>query len=273
MQWGGELTGSGKNSQLLGELNSEKIKLLNVSDAKLNAATSAVVVGAQSTPQKSTEMSVVASSAPAIVDVASITSGVSHAGTLDLVPALTVSAPASSIPPAVKAVTSMTPALAHAVKSVAKTCLEWGEFSGSDLERAGKVLAELKLQDRMGTRTVEYGSGFWVYIPPIANKVVLNKKIIEIKKIGVDDYFVMREAGKWNNAISLGVFKTEDAAKKYLLLIKKKGVRSATVGSRHHKLKFTVFTFNHVDVELSGRLNLVQKEFTNSELKTISCNN
>lgn len=274
MQWGGELTSSGQNSQLLGELNSEKIKLLNVTDAKIISA-SAVLTEPQTAPQKRVEIGVVAASAPDSASVTNVASDMVHATAPAMSPSLVVSAPSSTTLPPIKSATPTPPpsTLAPSLKIATKSCMEWGEFSGSDLERASKALAAIKLQDRMGSRTVEYASGFWVYVPPIASKAVLNKKINEIKGMGVDDYFVMREAGKWNNAISLGVFKTEEAAKKFLVLLKKKGVRSAKVGLRQHKLKFTVFTFKHVDAELSLRLNTLQKEFSSSELKTVPCNN
>lgn len=268
MQWGGELAEVGKNSLPIGELNAEKIKLLDVPVAKLIPA-SAVTVAPQVVPPLATE--VVAASAVLPVAAAPVAAPVPvHVS----VPALLLPTPASAPLPVLKALPTPAsmPTPLPSTKAEGKLCMEWGEFSGSDLVRATKALEELKLAERLASRTVEYESGYWVYIPPLPTKALLNKKIEEIKALGIEDYFIVREKRKWNNAISLGIFKTEDAAKKFLALMKKKGIRSAKMDERKHKLKFTVFTLRQVDAGLSSRLNALQKEFASSELKSLPCN-
>jgi len=263
MQWSGALTGAGKYSQSPGDLNAEKIKLVTVPTGK---EISALVV--QPAVQPTSPVEALGASAP------------SHAADIAHVPAsapIPVSVPQPVVAvvapiPVAKPVAPVIPVPVATVKPVAKTCLEWGEFSGADLARATQALAALKLDDQLSTRNVEYASGYWVYIPPLANKIAVNKKIAEIKELGVEDYFVMRESRKWNNAISLGVFKTEEAAKKYLAFMKKKGVRSAQMGERKHKLKFTVFILKQADAEQSARMAALQKEYVNSELKPVPCN-
>jgi SPOR domain len=261
MQWGSALTGAGKYSQSPGDLNAEKIKLAAMPAGK-EASASAV----QPVPQPTSPVEALGASAP------------SPAGVIAHVPASAptpVSAPQPAVAapiPVSKPVPPAVPVPVAAVRPVAKACMEWGEFSGSDLQRATQALAAMKLGDQLSTRNVEYASGYWVYIPPLANKSAVNKKIAEIKELGVEDYFVMRESRKWNNAISLGIFKTEEAAKKYLALMKKKGVRSAQLGERKHKLKFTVFILKQADTEQSARMAALQKEYVNSELKPVPCN-
>jgi len=119
--------------------------------------------------------------------------------------------------------------------------MEWGEFSGAELQRAEKALATVKLNEKPKYRQVDYVSGYWVYIAPMKTRVLVDQKIAQLKERGVADYFVIQEVGAWQNAISLGVFKTEDAAKKYLAKLQQQGVRTATIGERTSKLKYTVF--------------------------------
>ncbi len=122
-----------------------------------------------------------------------------------------------------------------------QSCMEWGEFSGAELQRAEKALATVKLNEKPKYRQVDYVSGYWVYIAPMKTRVLVDQKIAQLKERGVADYFVIQEVGAWQNAISLGVFKTEDAAKKYLAKLQQQGVRTATIGERTSKLKYTVF--------------------------------
>ncbi|MGZ8257184.1 MAG: SPOR domain-containing protein, partial [Gallionella sp.] len=109
-------------------------------------------------------------------------------------------------------------------------CMEWSDFSGSDLVRATEALSPLKLGNKLSTRPIEYASGFWVYLAPLKDKTAVANKIEQLKARGVTEYFVVQEAGAWLHAISLGVFKSEEAANHYLASLKEQGVNSAKVG-------------------------------------------
>jgi len=151
-------------------------------------------------------------------------------------------------------------------------CMEWGEFSGADLARATAALSTLQLGDKLSQRQVEYAIGYWVYIPPQKNKAAVSQKIAQLKARGVDEYFVVPDAGPWLNAISLGVFKTREAAQHFLDELRdSKGVRSAQIGERASKLKATLFVLNGLDAKTGTELARIQKDFAGSELKDISC--
>ncbi|GAB4115774.1 MAG: hypothetical protein Fur0026_02040 [Sideroxydans sp.] len=154
----------------------------------------------------------------------------------------------------------------------AARCLAWGEFSGENLARINDALEALQLGDRLQRRTVEYASGYWVYMPPQKNIAGVNKKIDQLRKLGVNDYFVVQETGEWLHAISLGVFRTEQAARNFLEVLKTKGVRTAKLGERQSKLKFTVFEIGGIDAATEEKLHQMQRDFPDSELKPADCN-
>jgi hypothetical protein len=175
---------------------------------------------------------------------------------------------ASSFPASAPALTSdqLPPAKAR------KQCtVEWGEFSGSGLTQVQTALAALKLGDRETQRTVEYASGFWVYIPPLKNHTEVQRKIGQLKALGINDYFVVHEEGTWLNAISLGVFRTEESAQRFLAGLRNKGVRTAKVGERKSKLKFTVFVLKDLDAAAADKIRTLQKNFPDSEQKISDC--
>jgi hypothetical protein len=152
------------------------------------------------------------------------------------------------------------------------SCLEWGEFSGADLERATAALSALQLGDKLGQRQVEYAIGYWVYIPPQKDKAAVNQKVAQLKARGIEEYFVVPEAGPWQNAISLGVFKTQEAAQHFLDdLQRNKDVRTAKIGERASKLKMTIFVLSGLDAGITAHLAELQKDFAGSELKEASC--
>ena len=151
-------------------------------------------------------------------------------------------------------------------------CMEWGEFSGDDLARASTALTAMNLGDQLTQREVEQDNGYWVYMPPQGSRANAKKKASELKALGVTDYFIVQESGKWHYAISLGVFKTREAAQNHLDKLHAQGVRTARVGERQAKLKFTVFVFRNPDSALTARIAALQKGFPDSELKAAACN-
>ena len=152
------------------------------------------------------------------------------------------------------------------------SCMEWGEFSGADLARATAALSTLQLGDKLSQHQVEYAIGYWVYISPMKDKAAVNQKIAQLKARGIDEYFVVPDAGPWQNAISLGVFKTREAAQHFLDELRRtKGVRSAQIGERASKLKVTLFVLNGLDAKTGTELARIQKDFAGSELKDIPC--
>ena len=166
---------------------------------------------------------------------------------------------------------SMATTLTPPTEKPVAVCMEWSDFSGTDLKRANEALAGLQLGEKLSQRPIEYNIGYWVYIPPLKNKASINQKIEQLKARGVEEYFVVQEAGEWQHAISLGVFKSEDAAQKFLESLATKEVRSAKIGERASKLKATVFVFNAIDAQTADKLTGLQKDFPASELKKVAC--
>ena len=136
--------------------------------------------------------------------------------------------------------------------AVPAACLEWGIFAGPVVARADAALARLELpQDRV-ERTVTDAGGYWVYVPPLKTKSETDRKIGELKALGVNDFFVVQDAGQWRNAISLGIFRTDEAAQGYLARLKERGVRSAVAERRENFLKQIAFLVREPDEATGG---------------------
>ena len=174
------------------------------------------------------------------------------------------SEPASATPPE-----SMATAAHDSPESAA--CMEWGEFSGADLASAKERLATLKLGSRLRKHEIEHPIGYWVYIPPVKDRSQVDSKIAQLNKLGIHEFFIVNEKGKWQNAISLNVFKTKEMAQKFLTHLKSVGVHSAVLGERQTRLKFTVFSLNNPSASLVAKLNNWQKDYTGIELKPVPC--
>ena len=152
-------------------------------------------------------------------------------------------------------------------------CMEWGEFFGKDMERASAVLVGMNLGDRLTQRKIEQISGYWVYLPPTKTRAEMEKEVAQLKELGIGEYFVVQEPGKWLNTISLGVFKAEEQANRFLMNITVKGVKGAKMGARKSKVSLTVFQMKNLDAPTAAKLTELQRDFAESELKQTACSN
>ena len=139
------------------------------------------------------------------------------------------------------------------------------------MERVTSALNDLKLGDQLSRRELEHTIGYWVYVPPLKDKAAISQKLAQLKARGVTEHFVVQETGEWLNAISLGVFKTREAAQKFLQELIAKDVKTAQVGERAGKTKTTVFVINRLNAEKRSKLLVLQKDFPAEELKSVSC--
>ena len=111
-------------------------------------------------------------------------------------------------------------AIPPATPKPAAACLEWGLFAGPAVAKAEGALAGLGLPAGRVERSVADAGGYWVYMPPQKAKADVDRKLGELKALGVTEFFVVQEAGQWRNAISLGIFRTEEAAQAFLAQMK-----------------------------------------------------
>lgn len=166
------------------------------------------------------------------------------------------------------AITTTTPTATTTTSGAsAATCLEWGSFPAQEVERVQTVLAALKPPPKFSLRRIDETAGWWVYLPPQANKPAADKKLAELKQLGIAEFFVINDDGPNKFAISLGVFKTEEAARNHLDSLAKKGVRTARTAERETRVAKTVIVFREVDEATRGRLNEARKDFAGVELR------
>jgi hypothetical protein len=150
-------------------------------------------------------------------------------------------------------------------------CLEWGIFAGPDVAKAADALARLDLAGEQVDRAVTDAGGYWVYMPPLKTKSEVDRKIRELNDLGVNELFVVQDAGQWRNAISLGIFRTDEAAQGFLAGLRKRGVRSAVAARRENFLKQVAFYVREPSESTVAKLTVLQQEFPGSEMKAAPC--
>lgn len=177
---------------------------------------------------------------------------------------LIAGAQANAAAPAVAAAANAKPAPAPLA------CIEIGNFLLADARRFEARLAPLELGDRQARRNVpgQEVSGYIVHIPPNGGKEGADRRVAELKQLGVSSYFIMSDSPTLRWGISLGVFKTEPAAQSLLAALNKQGVNSARIAPRMSGSKQLVFQLRDIDAGVKAELDKIMAGFPNQESRS-----
>jgi hypothetical protein len=155
---------------------------------------------------------------------------------------------------------------APAQSQSALVCLEWGGFVAQDVVRAATALARFELGDKLTQR--EGGESYQVYIPSL-KKTDADRKAAELKSLGTSDLAVVPDDDPSQFTVSLGVFKTEEAAENYLAQLRQKGVRSAV--SRPRGAKTSIFVIRDPGDAITAKIAELKTEFPAAVLRAAAC--
>ena len=146
-------------------------------------------------------------------------------------------------------------------------CMELGAFNAAEAVKVEQALGPLALGARLSQRRIEETAGYWVYLPPQPNRQGANRKLAELRKLGVGEFFIVQDDPEYRYAISLGVFKSRDAARSRLADLRAKGVRTARIGARETHVPKVFFAVRDVPEPEAARLNELRQGFPGAELK------
>lgn len=105
------------------------------------------------------------------------------------------------------------------------------------------------------TESEQPGSpSWWVHIPDLATRQLADRKQAELRALGVREMALMPDADGQKFAISLGLFKTETAAKELMSSLNGQGVRSARIAMREGKAGRLRVELRGSDTELMALL-------------------
>ena len=145
-------------------------------------------------------------------------------------------------------------------------CVEFAGIAPADLPQAREAFAAMQLGDRLMERKVEEITRHWVYVPPAKDRRAAEQAAAALRKQGIADLSLRPDY-----AISLGVFSTEEAARRYLAQVEAKGAKGAQVGPFAREVKDAVFLVRDPDTPLVARLALLQREHPASTLRAVAC--
>lgn len=159
----------------------------------------------------------------------------------------------------------------NALLDRSSTCLEWGAFTLADAARAEEALASIGEGAQSRDRRVEGSSrNWWVYLPPYPTRRVADRVGDDLKRLGAGDFYVVQQQDdpKFVNAVSLGLFSTEQAALTRRDQLARLGVRGdITVQPRDSANARVYLRLRDVPSALLPRIGALRAEFSTAELR------
>ena len=147
-------------------------------------------------------------------------------------------------------------------------CLAWGPFGPGEAEAAREVLASLAGAERVAARELS-ASAWWVHLPPHRNRAEAQRRVRELLAQGVEGARMVESPAGLVNAIDLGLYAEEAAARERLAALRASGVRAAVVTERPGGPQWWV---RDPDEALVGEvLKIKQARFPQSWLGTQPC--
>jgi hypothetical protein len=111
-------------------------------------------------------------------------------------------------------------------------CLELGPIAAGDVSRAEAAAAGLAAGLKVVQRRGDEATRWWVHIAPLATRQAAVQRIAELKRQGIEDSSLVNDDPSWRNAISLGVFRSAEAANNRAEDLRKRGVSGVQVAPR-----------------------------------------
>ena len=156
------------------------------------------------------------------------------------------------------------------IAALADVCVEWGPFSDAERVRALAELEPLQLGRLLSQRRVDLDSAYWVNVGPFPNKGAAEKRVGELRGQGVTDMSAV-DTGKGQYVVSLGVFRTEQAAVARAEALAQKGVRTARVEPRQQTFVQTMLVVRDPQQPVVARLKDLQTLYAGSDIRIGAC--
>ncbi|WAW08972.1 SPOR domain-containing protein [Oxalobacter vibrioformis] len=152
--------------------------------------------------------------------------------------------------------------IAHQDIAAAGRCVEIGRFSKSEATGFEQQLPSLSLNpEDISLTPVQESSTYMVFVPPSADQKAAEAKITALKEKGIESYYLIKDQSKLRWAISLGVFKTRDAAANYAAEAEKAGVSDLQIAPRGTAVEKLVYRLNNLNEEQLRALETILGRF------------
>jgi hypothetical protein len=145
-------------------------------------------------------------------------------------------------------------------------CLELGGINTADAKNVEEKLKLLVLGTRQTRTEMAEVATNMVYLPSLGSKDAADKKAAQLKKLGLTEFYIVQDQSPLRWGISLGVFKTPEAAQTHLANLVKKGLKEARIAPRAVSAAKVVYRLLDITPEEKKSLDALKESFSSAEM-------
>jgi hypothetical protein len=177
-------------------------------------------------------------------------------------------APAEAAPAAAPASAASAAPTPTAADLAPVACTEVGNFNSAEARRFSSQLAERTPAVKFVRREIQEVASHMVYLPSLGSKEAADKKADEIRRLGISDFFVIQDSSALRYGISLGIFKTDEAAQRQVASLAKRGLNGAKVGTRSVSSSKVAFQLRDLGGEAKLAFDQIKADFPGQEVRS-----
>ncbi len=144
-------------------------------------------------------------------------------------------------------------------------CLEIGNFTAAEARQFEARLASTSLAGNMSRRDMRETASHMVFIAPANGKEGADKKTGELRNLGITDFYVIQDSSEQRWGISLGIFKSEEAARTHMATLAQKGITNARIVDYKVSSNRIAFQLRGLDANAKGSFDKIKAEFPRQE--------
>ncbi|MBU6485479.1 MAG: SPOR domain-containing protein [Betaproteobacteria bacterium] len=159
---------------------------------------------------------------------------------------------------------------ASAQPSTPDVCTQWGPFSDADRAKALADLEALKLGRQLSQHQVTVTDAWWVSLGPMPTRAAADRRVAELRALSIDDLSVV-DSGNGQFAVSLGIFRTQNAATARVQALAARGIAEAHAAPRQQAITQTMLVVRNPSPVVAAKLEELQGKYAGSELRSGAC--
>ncbi len=152
----------------------------------------------------------------------------------------------------------------------ADVCTQWGPFSDADRAKAQADLEALKLGRQLSQHQVTVTDAWWVSLGPMPTRAAADRRVTELRALSIGDLSVV-DSGNGQFAVSLGIFRTQNAAIARVQALAARGVTDAHAAPRQQAISQTMLVVRNPSSAVAAKLEELQGKYAGSEISSGTC--
>lgn len=149
-------------------------------------------------------------------------------------------------------------------------CVEWRGLNLVEFAQVREQLKAMAGERVMSFTEVPLNTRHWVIFPPLPSPQSAVAKLRELAAAGVQDAFVVKE-GVWRNAISLGLYANDEAARRRVREVEDRGVFGTRVELLPRQGTDFYFVIRSEDTDTLKSLGGIKQAYPNSQQSRVAC--